>query len=596
MTAPRGTFITGGAARDKVVHAGVSLPAGWSNDEVARASDFNDIKDHCSAWINIMSYAGGAAIGDGSSDTTAAMNAAIAKAQSGVTYDSLYPKGGATIHLPPGRFKFASSISADLTATRIVGAGKGATVLDFSTAPGTNPGIQAIRNGGADFLPEFHLKDLTILGKSTADGLKITNGYQCKVENVNVYVADNGVHINKGHYIHLIGVNAHACTTACFYAHGTIGAAVDLQYVYATGCRAISGTSHGWIFRNVVDMDLANVYASGCGGRGFFFDKQDSESLEAINVVTGYADQNLQEGWYVHGAAYSSFVGAWSSNTGTTQVKSGFLFDACDTLTVASCKSFGNRSNGFEILNCSNAEIGPVIASANYTAGVMMAGCSNVALTGIVCGHQNNAVSGLPHAAGVQIGTSYGISLGVIEVAKLQSGGAKILIDDLSHVRTPTVPSSAVASQRIPIVQKNKTNNVAFSVLTVGVPNPTGLISAQVVISYAINSSQTQRVITGQARFAVARLNNSATQVSSIDAPMAQVTFLAGGSETLTATFDFSSVSGGNTVEQTFSVRATINSGSSGTGYIKGTAELVGGEGLCSDLVDYGANPYIRIF
>lgn len=138
MTAPRGTFITGGAARDKIVHAGVVLPSGWSADEVTRAADMNDLKDHTSGYVNALSYIpaqyhAGIQIGSTSVDVDGWIRDAIAALP---TQGATTTSGGGEVRLGHGKFNIAADL--DLPEfVHLVGAGSTATQIQWTGATGS---------------------------------------------------------------------------------------------------------------------------------------------------------------------------------------------------------------------------------------------------------------------------------------------------------------------------------------------------------------------------------------------------------------------------------------------------------------------------
>lgn len=149
-----GTFVTDeeDLFDDKVTAPGISLRAGWTNDNVPTAQNMNDIRDalydlrdHTSGWVNVKSDPYGA-VGDGTTDDTVAVQAAVTAALA----------AGAPLHWPEGTYLTTASITS-LHSVKHVGPG-------------------AIKRGASLFYVEprgsqSNTINITTTGSSSNDGL-----------------------------------------------------------------------------------------------------------------------------------------------------------------------------------------------------------------------------------------------------------------------------------------------------------------------------------------------------------------------------------------------------------------------------------------
>jgi len=108
-------------------------------DHYVRLADINGLLDHVDGWVNVMSYANGSTIGDGSTDAATAISAALA--------------AGKNVIFPPGTYLVNSAISIP-AQTVIRGAGQVRTTLkrgftgDFITSQGSYSVLQDLTIDG----------------------------------------------------------------------------------------------------------------------------------------------------------------------------------------------------------------------------------------------------------------------------------------------------------------------------------------------------------------------------------------------------------------------------------------------------------------
>jgi hypothetical protein len=150
------------------------------------------------------------AVGDGVTDDTAAIQAAI---NSFAPYNSFVADGG-NLYLPPGRYKLTASL--DLTGKHglaLIGSGVLSTEI---FASGDYPVISSVNTSAAPW-NDGCIRDMTIRGggntNANAHGIYtvFTNG--CTIENIAIYSCKYGLNLNHSWQFDISNVDAHGGTT-----------------------------------------------------------------------------------------------------------------------------------------------------------------------------------------------------------------------------------------------------------------------------------------------------------------------------------------------------------------------------------------------
>jgi len=532
------------------------------------------------------------AVGDGVADDTAAIAAAITAAKGLVNWASLSTTGGVVVRFTRARYRIAGSISDDLSGIVLQGRGKGGTVLDGTTSTASGvPLIQAIRAGGTQRVVFHEIRDLSIVCKTTIDAYKARNSYECAARNVYVSGGANGFHIEDGNYFKLEDCEATGFSAAGFYEHGQTGTNT-LQYVYNRRCRAYSGTGPGFRMGPGADFEIDHCYASGNTGVGFDISRPaGANTLEAINIIQSYADQNQGVGWRFQNARWIDGRGMWSSNTGAPAGRHGVHLDTCQDSNFSGIIAFNNTGDGLRLTGCSGITLDDWHCDANADSGIRVESSNHVRIKPGIAGATVSSSGGVQDY-GIRVDAGcYKISIDP-RVDVREAAVAKFFASDVSNLDTAQVSSGIVQTAKIPVVASNQVNNTFFTVATLVIPNQ--VVTAQLLINYVANSADGQQVRSGQARVLVARYagNNA---VATVSESISQASVQTTGAETLNVSWNIGAVAGGITAEQTIAVQARVTSSTGANSYLRGTCEVVGGWFQNADLGDNAASPYVRI-
>lgn len=149
-------------------------------------------------YVNVLDYG---ADNTGTTDTTAAIQAAIAAA------------AGRTVYFPAGTYIVTSTLSYNVAPTqgifspgiRLVGDGMLKTIFDNRVANGPMIDIDSLDHGGsykasmASVLREFTIKTTTSPANST--GIRVLNGYQVQIDHLFITsMTANGIQLENGLY------------------------------------------------------------------------------------------------------------------------------------------------------------------------------------------------------------------------------------------------------------------------------------------------------------------------------------------------------------------------------------------------------------
>ena len=113
-----------------------------------------------------------------------------------------------------------------------------------------------------------------------------------------------------------------------------------------------------------------------------------------------------------------------------------------------------------------------------------------------------------------------------------------------------------------------------FGFLQVTVPNKR--INGMLLINYVVSTGALKRIVTGQVRVSIARIEETSTK-HAIDETIAQQGLDALGGEAITLTFALSANTGANGAEQTFNITVLCDSDQDSASMIKYDASIISG-------------------
>ncbi len=246
-------------------------------------------------WVDVRAYG---AIGDGVTDSAAAIRAAIAAAANA--------SGGGTVYIPSGVYRIDSSITGGVSGVTIVGAGRGSTVIDNYSTDSAFITPEAIRG--------YTISNLTIKGRSgSSNGILILG--------------------NFGH-IRIINVAINL-----FSAPGSSGIYVDHAGggidIYAENVR-VDGGAVGFNINPVTTsngLTLINCYANAQSNIGFSISGVLSSTLIGCS-----ADNSGSKGYSLAGKV------ALISCTAESNTSYGFVFDGSGVYSCTNCITYNQVS------------------------------------------------------------------------------------------------------------------------------------------------------------------------------------------------------------------------------------------------------------
>jgi hypothetical protein len=422
-------------------------------DNVVKLNDLVSVKDF-------------GAKGDGVTDDTAAINAAInywAPFQTFVT-------NGGRVYFPTGRYKITSTIN--LTGKHgifLQGSGVHATEI-FAT--GDYPVFESINTASEPWV-DGHIVDMTIRGggytNANSHGIYtvFTNG--CTVNNITLYSCKYGLNINHAWQYHIENVDIHGggvdrCDIGVYMGPTTLAnidnaitaSNITVKDCITAGVRIING--QGSKFVNC---------ESGATPIGWYIGEPSSGSVacEWLHFTNCLADTTTNTGWrLIKGAAarlgQMQFANCWSGNNTDTLAQGLLYIDGGEDIVFTGSQFIRSTNNGIQLISCNRI----------IFAGYILTGFnqSNSAKTGVLLNNtfrcvfygQHTTLNGFTGSDVLETGTS---NINYISVTN--SNGAQIIGADSRHVADGIVISSgasiintfAASSGSASILLKNST-------------------------------------------------------------------------------------------------------------------------------------------
>lgn len=249
--------------------------------KVAQGSLFVSVKDH-------------GAVGDGVTDDTAAIQAAITAAN--------WPTTRATVFFPPGEYKVTSTISINgggaLSTPNLDLVGWGAKLVT------TTAGITMIDiTNSVVSLTRVRLRGFQIYVNAASTAVRLNNAQFVILDEIDFLG-------NFGLAVKIEGTSTYATISSCTFSNLARGIHIpgNAQYVNITGCHfgeQTAGSPLNWI--QVDTVQTPNGSITGCTFYG------EGNTLPAVNLVQGI-------GWTITGNkfAYCSNTALWIGRDGVS--------------------------------------------------------------------------------------------------------------------------------------------------------------------------------------------------------------------------------------------------------------------------------------
>jgi len=441
--------------------------------------------DGSSAWVRVydnellnVRYFG--AVGDGTTDDTAAIQAAIDYAELLTTTGNLR---GAVVYLEAGNYKVTSTLT--VTTSRVYLQGDGETITQIArntdygdTIAFTNGAASAISNVGVMNMTITH--DITTVGVSSGAHINYNGCYKTTTRNVNLIYGYNQLLIRGGAFhdvdnVHMIGtyVSADAkrnslsglkltalttnpgglvtLATQVRVRHMQIGGALQASHLY---CILIEGSeeveinqshcAHGqynvYITQNALDEPILETNFTDC-----YFDANAVHNIFMTgSTATGdyYIGQTSFNACHIKAGGYG---GSGLHVDGT--VRAGAYAQATRGLTVDACHISANILHGINLTGCNNAIItnNEIKGNSYSSAGTYVGLIIGVAADRVMV--SNNIIGG--DAVGKSTGNQiYGI--------RIDNGCSDISVigNDVENNYTASISDGSTTTAKI--IENNK--------------------------------------------------------------------------------------------------------------------------------------------
>jgi hypothetical protein len=296
-------------------------------------------------WLGetVVSVKDFAAVGDGSTDDTVAIQAAS---------DRVKARGGGWVYFPKGTYKISSALTVDTVGVCWKGSGRTSIIKNF----GTTTAAVSI-NAGSAIDSKIIIKDLAITASTTSSGaaLTVANGNRIRIEGVAVALHRTGISVSAVSEAVVIGCTLESTDDNAAASGITVGTRGRVD-----NCNLISGTTNGTGITLGTDARALDCYVekfatgyslgSGAQARGCIGSlNTTSFSLAAANAIT--------EACSAAGASTGYSVGAFAACSVTLSRASACTTDLSVNASATLFEDRGNSLTG----TVTNAATSPVV-------------------------------------------------------------------------------------------------------------------------------------------------------------------------------------------------------------------------------------------
>ncbi|HEV7517475.1 MAG TPA: glycosyl hydrolase family 28-related protein [Thermoanaerobaculia bacterium] len=323
---------------------------------------------------NVKAYG---AKGDGVTDDTASIQAAITAA------------GAGRVYLPAGNYKVSAALSLPNSGSSLVGAGVGATLITTSSAT-----ADVIRMGvtGSYLGPGVAVADLTItasVSRTGGDAIHVLPGEQFTIDNIRIQTfGGHGIEAGPSSaIIYASRIDAEiAGPFSAVLVNG--GGEFHLSHSWLRGPMANGGTVAGSVG---IDLRDGGIFASDVEAvqfeRGVYVHPGSAQSALWSGFNNVLCDTNALYGWHFAGTGPIWGIECINCWAGTNAVAApylsssgaGFRIENGDSIMLVSPRVINNGGNGIDVFSgTKNFEIsggfvtGNSVAQSNVSQGIVM--------------------------------------------------------------------------------------------------------------------------------------------------------------------------------------------------------------------------------
>jgi hypothetical protein len=356
-----------------------------SYDEGSAGAITQNVQDRLRVYVSVKDFG---AVGDGTTDDTAAINSALASTK-------------LAIYMPPGTYKVTGILNVITTGTCLFGAGPYATIITSSSS-GATISVAASLSGVA--FQDFSLTRVAGTAIAGNDGIKFnTLTEQAFVNNIKVTNHWNGFSLCPTSYSFVTNILAqNNYNNGLLVANNATYSGLQWQFLKClsqtnNGYGLLVDTALGASGASVGEINMFNTYANKLGGA--WFNGTASSPINAIRWMNGFVGEDGNHGLYfdTYNSSSHKVMGVFAEIIGTS---------ACGVNNSTPATNVGNGirvtvNNGqIDILNCvviQNSYSGIAIENSRF----LVAGC-DVRINGNanVSGEKNGIYVNSPVAGG----------------------------------------------------------------------------------------------------------------------------------------------------------------------------------------------------
>jgi hypothetical protein len=296
------------------------------------------------------------AVGDGVTDDTAAIQAAI---------DAAYSSGGGTVLVPKGTYLVSSSIGLK-NDVNVMGAGWRNTTV---TASGNFPVIQELRTDVSGNLRGTSVERLCIRGGGngldSAHGIKLRYTNHVKLKDIVFFGCRNAIDVERGFRSEIDSCYAWGSGPDSSYIglymredSGTVSGDPNNAW-FITSCSFQQTLSYGIRIESATGTTFANIRVGACGDHGWYIGDPPSSTdvIQWIWFMQCHSDTNNGDGFKISKGSASAirelyFVACWAGS-----VANGWAIAGATRIGIYGGTARDITTNGISLNTCTHMKI-----------------------------------------------------------------------------------------------------------------------------------------------------------------------------------------------------------------------------------------------
>lgn len=324
-------------------------------------------QDKMREWVTVKDFG---AVGDGSTDDTLAIQAAI-------NYRAA--NGGGIVFMPKGTYKVTAPIIWTANNVHLVGSGIGATAISATFAAGD---VITVGDGTAN-PNNCIVRDLSItstVAKTSGAGIRLRNGHNLQVRNIRMDAnLFKGIALDGGpqHFIYFLDTLE---ISGCIDNGIDVGSdGTQVADCFITNA-VIGGSPRGIVMRFVSGMYMSKVDAISCSDYGIGMIPGNGQSVASSFFDTVLGDTCGNQGWRITPTGTGkvtdiSFQNCWASSTVNTGGSTAGIYidgpsaNQVSNLNFTTFRAVNNKGSGYLLAQGKFLTFANCVASGNSMVG-----------------------------------------------------------------------------------------------------------------------------------------------------------------------------------------------------------------------------------